>query len=249
MLTEFALTGRKALITGAASGVGAATARAFAKAGATLVLADISLEPTQRLAAELGASAVAMNVRSEKSVDDAVAEASRILGGLDAIVNAAGVAAMTTLEETTLESWERQIETNLTGVFLVCRAAAPHLRAADAATIVTVASATGLMPSIAGAAYGASKAGAIMLCKALARELGPSIRVNSVCPGIIDTPMFADLVPVKTAEFEQKLKTDYVMGRLAKADEIANAILFLSSDASSFITGTAMAVDGGRVFH
>jgi len=246
---EQILAGRLVLITDAASGIGEATARAFAARGARLALADRSGAAVRDLAADLHAVAFETDVRSEESVRQTVADAAGALGGLDGLVNAAGAAAITRLQDTTLADWDMQLQTNLTGVFLVCREAIPHLLGARSSTIVNVASASGLAPSLAGAAYSASKAGVIMLSKALSRELGPKVRVNAVCPGIVDTPMFAAMVPERTAAFERKLADDYVLGRLARPEEIARAILFLSSDESSFITGTAMAVDGGRVFH
>jgi NAD(P)-dependent dehydrogenase (short-subunit alcohol dehydrogenase family) len=221
----------------------------FNAQGAQLALADRAYAAVKALAAELGAIGYEMDVRSEEPVRAAVEGAASALGGLNGLVNAAGVATMKHLQDTSLDDWNRQLETNLTGVFLVCREAAPHLLAAGSSTIVNVASASGLAPSVAGAAYSASKAGVIMLTKAMARELGPRVRVNAVCPGMVDTPMFAAMIPERSEAFEAKLATDYALGRLAQPEEIARAILFLTSAASSFVTGSALAVDGGRVFH
>lgn len=247
-MAEDSLAGRRILITGGASGIGAAVARLFAAEGATLFLADRS-SAVASAAAEIGAHWGVMDVTEEASVISGVAAACEAMGGLDGLVSCAGVATLSRLADTSLDEWRRQVDVNLTGPFLVCREAAAPLRASGAATIVILASASGLRPSLAGGAYAASKAGVIMLSKSLAMELGPQVRVNAVCPGMVDTPMFAAMVPERTAAFEAQLKADYALGRLAEPDEIARAVLFLTQPASGFITGSALAVDGGRTFH
>lgn len=174
--------------------------------------------------------------------------AVQALGGLDGLVNCAGVATTRTLEGTSLEDWRRLVDTNLTGVFLTCRAAIPALRASRGGVIVNLASASGLTPSFAGAAYSASKAGVVMLSKALARELAPTIRVNAICPGAVRTPMFARMTG-DAADADTTVGAGYALGRIATPEEIAKAILFLAGDDSAYITGVALAVDGGRSFH
>jgi NAD(P)-dependent dehydrogenase (short-subunit alcohol dehydrogenase family) len=188
------------------------------------------------------------DVRDETAVTAAVSGAHAALGGLDGLVNCAGVATVNRLEDTTLEEWRRLIDTNMTGVFLFCRAATPLLRASGDGSIVNLASASGLTPSFAGAAYGATKAGVVMLSKSLARELAPSIRVNVVCPGIVDTPMFEAMTGADAAAISA-IKAGYALQRLARPEEIAEAVAFLSGPRSAFITGVALAVDGGRSFH
>jgi NAD(P)-dependent dehydrogenase (short-subunit alcohol dehydrogenase family) len=148
--------------------------------------------------------------------------------------------------DTTPAEWNRIMAVNLNGPYLVCRAAVPWLRKAERATIVNVASGLGLQPLMNRTAYTSSKAGVIMFSKALAMELAPSIRVNAVCPGLIDTPMVRNAIDDATVE---KVLQLYAIKTLQTADELAQSILFLSCGASSHITGIAMAVDGGRSFH
>lgn len=246
-MTESSLAGRRILVTGAASGIGAATARRLATLGASLALTDFNADVSV-VAAEIGAWSVIADVRDEVEVAAAVTGAHAALGGLDGLVNCAGVATVKRLEDTSVEDWRRLIDTNMTGVFLFCRAAAPLLRAAGAASIVNLASASGLTPSFAGAAYGASKAGVIMLSKSLARELAPTVRVNAVCPGVVETPMFTAMAGTDAATIAS-IKAGYALQRLAQPEEIADAIAFLCGPQSAFITGVALAVDGGRSFH
>ncbi|MDB5421294.1 MAG: short-chain alcohol dehydrogenase [Brevundimonas sp.] len=246
-MTEPSLTGRRILVTGAASGIGAATARRLAALGASLALTD-SNDSVAVVAAEIGAWSRTADVRDEAEVTAAVTGAHGALGGLDGLVNCAGVATVKRLEDTSLEDWRSLIDTNMTGVFLFCRAAAPLLRAVGAASIVNLASASGLTPSFAGAAYGASKAGVIMLSKSLARELAPTVRVNAVCPGVVETPMFTAMAGTDEATIAG-IKAGYALQRLAQSEEIADAIAFLCGPQSAFITGVALAVDGGRSFH
>lgn len=246
-MTDQIFSGRRMLVTGAASGIGAATARLLASLGAKLAITDFG-DGISAIASELGAWSTTADVRDEAAVSAAVAGACAALGGLDGLVNCAGVATVNRLEETTIEEWRRLIDTNMTGVFLFCRAAAPLLRATGNGTIVNLASASGLTPSFAGAAYGASKAGVVMLSKSLARELAPTVRVNAVCPGVVDTPMFEAMTGNDAAAISA-IKAGYALQRLAAAEEIAEAIAFLSGPRSAFITGIALAVDGGRSFH
>lgn len=244
------LEGRRILITGAASGIGAATARLFARHGAGLALLDIDADRLATVASETMGQPLAADLCDATATAQAVESAARALGGLDGIVHCAGIATVLPLTGTTPELWRRVMGVNLDGTFHLCHAAIPHLQRSPGATIVTVASASGLLPSGAGAAYGASKAGVAMLMKYLARELGPAIRVNSVCPGVVDTPMVrATRGPVLPQAMEDQLRATYALGRMARPDEIAEALLFLTSARSSFVTGVALAVDGGRSYH
>jgi NAD(P)-dependent dehydrogenase (short-subunit alcohol dehydrogenase family) len=163
------------------------------------------------------------------------------MGGIDGLVNAAGIMTVGRVLETTAAQFRRLIDVNLTGTYIVTRACLPWLAAESAATIVNIASAQGLLPNAPGhTAYAASKGGVVNLSRALAAELAPAIRVNSICPGMVDTPMAED--------FRGNVGS-YALKRLADADEIARAILFLTSADSSYVTGAALAVDGGRSFH
>lgn len=246
-MTEPSFAGRRILVTGAASGIGAATARLLARLGASLALTDFS-DGVAAIASELGAWSMTADVRDETAVTATVAGAHAALNGLDGLVNCAGVATVNRLEDTSLDEWRRLIDTNMTGVFLFCRAAAPLLRASGEGSIVNLASASGLTPSFAGAAYGATKAGVVMLSKSLARELAPTVRVNAVCPGVVDTPMFEAMTGADAAAISA-IKAGYALQRLGQPEEIAEAIAFLLGTQSGFITGIALAVDGGRSFH
>lgn len=240
--------GKRIIITGAGSGIGAAAARMLAEAGAELGLVDLVEAETRALGRELNAHAFQADVRDETAVETAINAAVRALGGLDGLVNCAGTATVQTLENTSLTDWRRLVDTNMTGVFLTCRAAIPALRASGKGAIVNLASASGLTPSFAGAAYSASKAGVVMLSKALSRELAPTIRVNAVCPGAVRTPMFSQMTG-EAIEAETAVGAGYALGRIASPEEIGTAIRFLIGDDSAFITGVALAVDGGRSFH
>ncbi|WP_296172290.1 SDR family NAD(P)-dependent oxidoreductase [uncultured Brevundimonas sp.] len=240
--------GKRIIITGAGSGIGAAAARMLAEAGAELGLVDLVEAETRTLGRELNAHAFQADVRDETAVETAINAAVRALGGLDGLVNCAGTATVQTLENTSLTDWRRLVDTNMTGVFLTCRAAIPALRASGKGAIVNLASASGLTPSFAGAAYSASKAGVVMLSKALSRELAPTIRVNAVCPGAVRTPMFSQMTG-EAIEAETAVGAGYALGRIASPEEIGTAIRFLIGDDSAFITGVALAVDGGRSFH
>jgi NAD(P)-dependent dehydrogenase (short-subunit alcohol dehydrogenase family) len=244
------LAGRRILITGAASGIGAATARLFAGEGAALALLDVQAGLLAEIATDIGASAIPVDLCDPVSTTAAVNAAATALGGLDGVINCAGVTASHPLGEWTLEAWAKVIDTNLTAPFLVCQAALPHLRQAGMATIVTIASGTGLLPTGPGVStYAASKAGVIALMKAYAGELAPAIRVNSIAPGIVDTPMVSHVLGGYDNPDDAPFVQQYALKRVARPEEIARACLFLTSEESSFVTGTVLAVDGGRTFH
>ncbi|MCK1667695.1 SDR family oxidoreductase [Bradyrhizobium sp. 153] len=241
------LCGRRILITGAGSGIGKATAELFAREGAALALLDVNDEAAKSLAATLTAHAFAVDVTSEDGVRTAVRAAAAALGGLDGIANVAGIAISSPFAKTTLRDWNRVIDVNITGPFLVCREALPFLEQNEMATIVNVASSQALVPATLNiSSYVASKAALIAFSKALAYEYGPKIRVNAVCPGAVDTP----ILPVALREAARDpTRSPYALKRVADAIEIASAMLFLTSNESSYITGSALAVDGGRTYH
>lgn len=241
------LAGRRILITGAASGIGRDTARLFAAEGAKLALLDL-VPGLDEVAGPLGAVALAADVSDEAAVETAVARAVAELGGLDGLVNAAGIFPVKSLADTSLELWRKTLDVNLTGPFLVTRAAAPHLKAANAATIVNLGSGSAIIPYPDLAAYGASKGGLATLTKVLAAELAPTVRANLVCPGMTRTGMVTSWHPDPDA-LADKARQIYALGRIGEPDEIAAAILFLTSAESSFVTGVTLAVDGGRTFH
>jgi NAD(P)-dependent dehydrogenase (short-subunit alcohol dehydrogenase family) len=240
------LEGRRILVTGAASGIGRSTADLFIQEGARVALADRDAK-VEEVATELGGLGLVCDVTDETSVNQTVAATAKAFGGLDGVVNAAGVAPVDKFLATSLETWRSVIDINLTGPFLVCRAAIPFLQEAGEGTIVNIASASALLPSGAAVSYCASKAGVLVMTQALAAEIAPKIRANAICPGAVDTPMMAGIRQLDPMQVE-RLKGAYALQRFAKPEEIAKAILFLSSSESSFMTGSAVAVDGGRTF-
>src|SRR5206468_8313124 len=193
---------------------------------------------------------VMADVRDPAAVDRAVAEAASALGGIDGLVYSAGIDLVTNLSATEDEEWARVLDVNLTGAMRVCRAAVRHW-AGEGGAIVLVSSGAGLRPMPDRSAYCASKAGLNMLAKVLAIELAPrGIRANAVCPGAVETELFrSTLPPTGVEEALAAVRARYALNRIAEPAEIAACITFLLSDASSFVTGIALAVDGGRTFH
>lgn len=245
---------RQLIVSGGASGIGLAVARMAVARGARVALLDRDTAALADAVRRLGEAALALecDVSDASAVRTAVDRAAQWLGGVDALVNSAGIDALTSLETTSDEEWARVLAVNLTGPMLVCRAALPHLRAAGGGSIVNIASGAGLRPLPNRTAYCASKAAVIMFGKSLAIETAADgIRVNAVCPGAIDTPLFrtsyenADDPERALAEIRER----YALGRVAAPEEVAEAVLYLSGPGASYITGTALAVDGGRTFH
>ncbi len=242
------LTEKVALITGAGSGLGRAIAVTFARAGATLVLLDINGETAAETLESAGGrgESAAVDVADGAAVAGAVAGAQDRLGAVDVVVNNAGIAsaARTALHETATEDWQRVLAVNLTGPFLVTRAVLPSMVRRGAGVIVNIASAAGIVALPGRCHYAASKAGLIHLTRTLAVEYaGRGIRANALCPGYIDTPLVR--AGLADPERAQRLRTMIPMRRLADPDEIADAALFLASDASRYMTGQALVVDGG----
>jgi NAD(P)-dependent dehydrogenase (short-subunit alcohol dehydrogenase family) len=234
------LTGRKILVTGGASGIGRATCELFAREGATVAVLDRATT----------SGAIAADVADAASVARAVRQAAQDLGGLDGVVNAAGVFFNRGLMETTQDEWNTTIAVNLTGTFLCVQSAVPFLRQAERATVVNIASGVGLLPTGGGStAYVASKGGVIAMTRAMAAELAPAIRVNAICPGAVETPMTDGTLRDAAGAVVPAIVHRYALGRPASPEEIAAAILFLTAHESSFVTGISMAVDGGRTYH
>jgi NAD(P)-dependent dehydrogenase (short-subunit alcohol dehydrogenase family) len=235
------LRGRRIVISGAASGIGRRTAQLFAAEGAALTLFDRDADGLAVTTQETGGYGFPVDVTEEDAVMRAVNHGAAAMGGIDGVVNAAGVMHRGSVLEVGAAEWRRVIDINLTGSYIVVRACLPWLLAARGATIVNLGSAQALLPNAPNrTAYAASKGGVLNLTRALAAELAPKVRANCICPGLVDTPM---------AEGVRDNAVNYALGRLADPLEIAQAILFLTSSESSYVTGAALAVDGGRAFH
>jgi NAD(P)-dependent dehydrogenase (short-subunit alcohol dehydrogenase family) len=244
------LEGRRIVVAGGAAGIGRATTCLCLAAGAQVAVLDRlpwttdadGLAPTATLLADM---------RRTAEVDAGLREAAERMGAIDGVVYSAGVDLLTTLADTLDEDWERLLDVNLTGAMRVCRASLQHF-AAEGGTIVLVSSAAGLRPLADRSAYCASKAGLVMFAKAMAAELAQrGIRVNAVCPGAVETELFRSSFAEASDHdaARARVRERYALQRIAEPDEIARCILFLSSAASSYVTGTALAADGGRSFH
>ncbi|MEE2678831.1 MAG: SDR family NAD(P)-dependent oxidoreductase [Myxococcota bacterium] len=238
------LEGRVAVVTGAASGIGAATARRFSDEGARVVLGDLDEAGGSSVAGECGGAFVRTDVTQEDQLQALLSEAVERHGRLDVVCNNAGILVPGTLPDLAPEDWRRVIDVDLNSVYYGCRAAIPHLRASGGGAIVNLASVSGLAGDYAMPAYNAAKAGVLNFTRAIAMEHArEGIRVNAVCPGVIDTPMSAAVqaFPKLVDAYHQNIP----MGRFGRAEEIAATIAFLASDDASYVTGAALVADGG----
>lgn len=253
-MSTAASTTSRFVISGGASGIGLAVARLAVARGARVVLLDRDAPRLQASAEALGDAALPLvcDVTDSQAVTAAVNHAAHWLGGIDALVNSAGIDSLKPLEQTGDEEWASTLAVNLTGPMLMCRAAMPHLRAAGGGSIVNISSGAGLRPLPNRTAYCATKAAVIMFGKALSIEAAADgIRVNAVCPGAIDTPLFRTSYEDgdDPQAMLEEIRRRYALGRVATPEEVAEAVLYLSGPGASYITGTALAVDGGRTFH
>jgi 3-oxoacyl-[acyl-carrier protein] reductase len=241
------LKGRTAVVTGAGTGIGAATARAFALAGAHLALLDRDAAGVTRTAEEIGltggeALAFTADVTDAFAIERLLDRVAEEWGRVDVVVNNAGIVRDATLEDVTDEDWEATLDVNLRGAMVVARAAVPHMLKAGRGRILSASSLVARNGNYGQTAYAASKAGLIGMTRVWARELGPKgITANVVAPGFIDTNMVKS-VPAKVVE---QWKARVPAGRLGRPEEVANVYLFLASDLASFINGAVVGVDGG----
>ena len=247
------LKGKSALVTGAASGIGKATAQRFAEEGCTVVCADKNGDGAQQTAKEINATgakafAVTLDVTKADQVGAAIAKAIEQTGGLDIVVNNAGITIVGSVEQMSEAQWDTEMDINVKSIFLMSKAVWSHMKDRKGGGILNTASIAGQIGIAQDAAYCASKAAVFMLTRCMAKDgAGDRIRVNCVCPGFIDTPMIQGYFndqddPAAARQFATAL---HPLGRLGFARDIANGFLYLASDDAEWVTGTALTVDGG----
>ena len=251
MTTQFNFTGQVVLVTGSSRGMGAAIITAFARAGAACIVnyfadpAGENLRDAEATAQKLRELKVPVHVLEAdvskyEAVEALMKRIAEFAGGLDVLVNNAGIIRDKTIKKMTPADWNAVVSTNLTGVFNCSKLGAEILR--DGGRIVSISSIAGIVGFHGQANYAAAKAGVIALTKVLAKELARrKITVNAVAPGIIQTPMIGSIRPEVMAEYEKQIP----LGRVGQPEDVANAVLFLASEASSYITGQVLPVTGG----
>jgi len=244
------IEGKRALVTGAGSGIGKGVSERFVQEGATIVAADIRLGPAQATADELGerATAMEMDVSNRRSVEAGIAQAIDTLGGIDVLVNVAGVTIVGPVHELSEEDWDKEIDTNLKSIYLMSKAVWPSMVAQGGGSIISIASDAAYRALPDDAAYCASKAGVVMLTKCMALDGAKAgIRANCVCPGFIGTPMlegyFEDQPDPDAARAGAVAVTP--LGRMGTPRDIASGVLYLASDDAAWVSGTPLIVDGG----
>ncbi|KHK96220.1 short-chain dehydrogenase [Microbacterium mangrovi] len=249
------LEGKKAIVTGGAGGIGRATSLAFAAEGASVAVVDLNADAAQAVADEIRAAggtavAIAADVSSEPDIERVVATAQQELGGIDVVFNNAGIIRRTTAVETSVEEWDRVFGVNVRAIFLMCKHVVPIMAAAGGGSIVNTGSGWGLKGGGQAISYCASKGAVVNMTRALAIDHGPQgIRVNSVNPGDVDTGMLRDearQLGQDQAGFLAEA-AERPLNRMGQPSEIAAAVVWLASDDSSYVTGSALVVDGGGI--
>lgn len=245
MASPFDLSGKKALVTGGASGIGEAISKAFAAAGARVTIVDVDEERASRVASSLpGGSAIRADITSEEDVRQLFGA----LSALDILVNNAGIALVGGVEETALDDFDRVMRVNVNGVFLMTRAAIPLL-AASGGSIINIASVAGLVGIKKRFAYCATKGAVVAMTRQVAIDYATQIRCNCICPGTVHTPFVDGYLekyhPHEKEKVFAEISARQPVGRLGKPDEIASLALYLASDEAAFVTGSVMTIDGG----
>jgi 2-keto-3-deoxy-L-fuconate dehydrogenase len=245
MHTPFRLDGKTALVTGGASGIGEATCRTLTAAGASVIIADVDRARAETLSAELpGSSVLTLDITNEAAVEKVVA----VSAPLDILVNNAGIGLVGGIEETELVDFERLFQVNVTGLFLVTRAAMRRLLASKG-SIVNIGSVAGLVGVKRRFAYCATKGAVVALTRQMAVDYAGQIRVNCICPGTVETPFVEGYLEKFHKHEKEKVRAELharqPVGRMGRPEEIANMVLYLCSSEAEFVTGSAMTIDGG----
>ncbi len=244
------LTGMKCAVTGGASGIGAATVKRFAAEGAQVCILDRDVAAAQTLAEKMGGDhfALELDVRFEAAVEQAAASVYTRWGPLDVLVNNAGSELNKTYNETTVEEWDKVLDTDLKGPWLLCKHFVPPMVERGSGSVINISSLNGLVGFPLSTAYGSAKGGLVVFTRDMAIELATTgVRINCVCPGVIETPMmerWTDLMPDKD-EAKAMLRGVMPIGRMGAAEEVAGAVLFFASPDSSLCQGSVLCVDGG----
>lgn len=250
MSADRILEGKRALITGGTSGIGAATAELFVQHGARVAIVGRDHQRGQALQRSLNVDFVACDVTQAAAVSAMVQQLVQRLGSIDVLFNNAGIINFGSVVDAEIDEWDALMATNVRGVFLVSRAVLPHMIAARRGSIVNMGSNLGLVGTRGAAAYAASKGAIVQLTRAMALDhAGDGIRVNCVCPGTIETPLVARQRLGRTEEQErqavERIKQRFPLGRIGEPREVASVVAFLASDLASFVTGAMYSIDGG----
>lgn len=246
------LSEKTCVVTGGASGIGEAIVRRFADEGALVLIADLNEDDAKALADELGDSVISVrcDVRSAEDAEAAAAAALDAWGRVDVLVNNAGTELSRTYDEMSVAEWDKVLDTDLKGPWLMCKHIVPHMVERSSGSVINISSLNGLVGFPLSTAYGSAKGGLVMFTKDMAIELASSgVRFNCICPGVIQTPMmerWADLQPDSEAA-KQLLIGAMPIGRLGRPEEVAAAVLFFASEDSTLCQGSVLSVDGGFV--
>jgi NAD(P)-dependent dehydrogenase (short-subunit alcohol dehydrogenase family) len=243
------LEGARAVVTGGASGIGAATARRMAEEGAAVAVLDIDGDGAARVAAEISGHAATVDVTDYDALEQAMHEAHDRLGGLTTVFNNAGGSSMMRIHYWPLDEWDRIVRLKLTGVFHGFKAAAPLIRESGGGAIVSTASISGTRPAAGEAPYAAAKAAVAALTATAALEYAPEIRVNAVSPGMIASPMTRLLLSDEGLGAQEWERAKTPLARIGEPGDIADVVVFLCSDLARFVTGQNLVIDGGMTLH